>query len=122
MEVQVKLNDIIEGLEFLTDEGSSYLNTTTGEVVYITTEELRAAEEEQPLEDFPEWQHDAIRIAGEIIETDHYLPLPDRFEINEYPAVPGEPLSDVISICYILGFRKDNTKFFNKLSLNRRHF
>ena len=28
--------------------------------------------------------HDAIRIAGEIIETDHYLPLPDRFEINEY--------------------------------------
>src|SRR5207247_10091147 len=42
--------------------------------------------------------------------------------VSEYPAVPGEPLSDVISICYILGFRKDNTKFFNKLSLNRRHF
>jgi len=36
--------------------------------------------------------------------------------------VPGEPLSDVISICYILGFRKDNAKFFNKLSLNRWHF
>ena len=84
MAVQVKLKDIIEGLEFLTDEGGSYLNTTTGEVVYVTTEELRAAEEEAPLEDFPEWQHDAIRIAGEIIETDHYLPLPDRFEINEY--------------------------------------
>jgi hypothetical protein len=84
MAVQVKLKDIIEGLEFLTDEGTSYLNTTTGEVVYVMTEELRAAEEEQPLEDFPEWQHDAIRIAGEIIETDHYLPLPDRFEIHEY--------------------------------------
>ena len=77
MTVPVKLKDIIEGLEFLTEEGSSYLNTVTGEVVYVTTEELRAAEEEQPLEDFPEWQHDAIRIAGEIIETDHYLPLPD---------------------------------------------
>ena len=84
MTVPIKLKDIIEGLEFLTEEGSSYLNTTTGEVVYVTTEELRAAEEEQPLEDFPEWQHDAIRIAGEIRETDHYLPLPDRFEINEY--------------------------------------
>jgi hypothetical protein len=60
MAVHVKLKDIIEGLEFLTDEGTSYLNTTTGEVVYVTTEELRAAEEEQPLEDFPEWQHDAI--------------------------------------------------------------
>src|SRR4029453_8082552 len=84
MAVQVKLKDIIEGLEFLTDEGPLYLNTTTGEVVYVTTDELRAAEEDTPLEDFPEWQHDAIRLAGEIIETDHYLPLPDRFEINEY--------------------------------------
>ena len=84
MTVPVKLKDIIEGLEFLTDEGSSYLNITTGEVVYVTTEELRAAEEEHPLEDFPAWQHEAIRIAGEILETDHYLLLPDRFEINEY--------------------------------------
>jgi hypothetical protein len=23
-------------------------------------------------------------MAGEIVETDHYLPLPDKFEINEY--------------------------------------
>ena len=84
MAVQIKLKDIIEGLEFLTDEGTSYLNTTNGEVVYITMEELRVAEENNPLEDFPDWQHDAIRIAGEILETDHYLPLPDRFEINEY--------------------------------------
>ena len=84
MAVQVKLKDIIEGLEFLTDEGISYLNTTTGEVVYVTTEELRAAEEEAPLEDFPDWQHDAIRIAKDIVETDHYLPLPDHFAINEY--------------------------------------
>src|SRR5919197_6025412 len=84
MAVQVKLEDIIEGLAVLTDSGTSYLNTTTGEVVSVTTEELRAAEEEQPLEDFPAWQHDAIRIAGEIRETDHYLPLPDRFEIHEY--------------------------------------
>jgi hypothetical protein len=84
MTVQVKLQDILEGMDFQSDERSTYLNTTTGEVVFITDEELRAAEENAPLEDFPEWQHDAIRIAGEILETDHYLPLPDRFEINEY--------------------------------------
>ena len=83
MAVQVKLKDIIEGLEFLTDEGSSYLNMTTGEVVYVTTEELQAAEEDAPLEDFPEWQHDAMRIARDIVETDPYLPLPDRFEMHE---------------------------------------
>jgi len=84
MAVQIKLKDIIEGLEFLPDAGTSYLNTTTGEVVSITDEELRAAEEDEPLEDFPAWQHDAMRIAQDIVETDHYLPLPDRFEIHEY--------------------------------------
>ena len=81
---RVKLSDLIEGMDFQSDEQSSFLNLTTGEVVAITDEELRAAENDESLADFPEWQHDAIRIAGEIVETDHYLPLPDRFEIHEY--------------------------------------
>src|SRR5207249_5735045 len=76
--------DIVEGMDFQSDERSSFLNLTTGEVVAITDEELRAAENDEPLEDFPAWQHDAIRIAKDIVETDHYLPLPDRFEIHEY--------------------------------------
>ena len=82
--LRVKLQDILEGMDFQSDEQSSFLNLTTGEVVSITDEELRAAENDEPLEDFPEWQHDAIRIAGEILETEHYLPLPDRFEMHEY--------------------------------------
>jgi Uncharacterised protein family (UPF0158) len=82
--LRVKLSDLIEGMDFQSDEQSSFLNLTTGEVVSITDEELRTAENDEPLEDFPEWQHDAIRIAKDIVETDHYLPLPDRFEINEY--------------------------------------
>jgi len=71
-------------MDFQSDEQSSFLNLTTGEVVSITDEELRAAENDAPLEDFPEGQHDAIRIARDIIETEHYLPLPDRFEMHEY--------------------------------------
>jgi hypothetical protein len=82
--LRVKLQDILEGIDFQSDEQSSFLNLTTGEVVSITDEELRAAENDEPLEDFPEWQHDAIRIARDIVETDHYLQLPERFEINEY--------------------------------------
>ena len=80
----IKLSDLVEGMDFQSDERSAFLNLTTGEVVSVTDEELRAAENDEPLDDFPEWQHDAIRIAGEIVETDHYLPLPDKFEINEY--------------------------------------
>jgi hypothetical protein len=84
MAVQVKLKTIIEGLALQADECFAYLNTTTGEVVAVTTEELRAAEEDEPLEDFPAWQHDAMRIAREILATEHSLPLPTRFDIHEY--------------------------------------
>src|SRR6058998_2329851 len=82
--LRVKLSDLIEGMDFQSDEQSSFLNLTTGEVVSVTDEELRAAENDEPLEDFPDWQHDAVRIARDIVETDHYLPLPDRFEMHEY--------------------------------------
>jgi hypothetical protein len=49
---QVKLTDIIEGMDFQADERSAFLNLTTGEVVSVTDEELRAAENDEPLEDF----------------------------------------------------------------------
>src|SRR4029453_3446214 len=84
MTTPIKLREIIEGMDFQSDEQSSFLNLTTGELCSTTDEKLRAAENDEPLEDFPEWQHDAIRIAKDIVETDHYLPLPDRFEIHEY--------------------------------------
>src|SRR4029453_3031890 len=84
MTIQVKLQDILEGMDFQSDEQPSFLNLSTGEVASITDEELCAADHDAPLEDFQELQHDAIRIAKDIVETDHYLPLPDRFEIHEY--------------------------------------
>jgi len=32
----------------------------------------------------PAWQHDALRIAKDMLETDHYLALPSRFDLHEY--------------------------------------
>jgi hypothetical protein len=72
MTVQVKLQDILEGMDFQSDEQSSFLNLTTGEVVSITDEELRAAENDEPLEDFPEWQHDAIRSAKDMCASGNH--------------------------------------------------
>ncbi len=84
MTVPVKLKEIIEELSFQSDEVSSMLNTKTGEVISVSDEELRAAENEEPLENFPEWQRDAIRLAGDILESDNYLPLPTKYDIHEY--------------------------------------
>ena len=49
--LRVKLSDLIEGMDFQSDERSAFLNLTTGEVVSVTDEELRAAENDAPLED-----------------------------------------------------------------------
>jgi len=84
MTIPVKLDDIIEGMEFQTDETTSYLNKKTGEVVTIADEEFRAAEDNEPIEDFPDWQHENIKTAEEILETDDYISLPSKFDIHEY--------------------------------------
>jgi hypothetical protein len=84
MAIRVKLSDIIEGLESQTDESCTFLNKQTGKVVLITDEETRAAEDDEPIEDFPEWQQPLIKIAKEIEKTDNYIPLPTKFDIDEY--------------------------------------
>jgi len=85
MSVRVKLSEIIDGIESQSDEYNSYLNKRTGEVVLVSDYEMRAAEEEEPIEDFPEWEQDQVRLAREIIaETGDYIPLPTKFDVDEY--------------------------------------
>ncbi len=85
MATHVKLSDIIEGMEFQSDESSSFLNKKTGEVVLMTDYALRAAEDNEPLEDLPDWERDLVTIAREILdETGEYIQLPTKFDIHEY--------------------------------------
>ena len=85
MKIRVKLSDVIEGLEFQSDESSSYINKNTGELVLVGDEEMSAAEDDEPLDDFPDWQQDTIKAAKEIVaETGDYILLPSKFDIHEY--------------------------------------
>ena len=84
MTIKVNIEDIIHGMEFQSDESASYLNKNTGKVVLITDEEFRALEDNEPIEDFPDFQHENIKTAREILETDNYIPLPTQFDIHEY--------------------------------------
>jgi hypothetical protein len=64
---------------------AAYLDRRTGEIITISDEEFRAAEEGDPLEDYPEWQRDNIRIAGEFLANeDDYFALPTKYDLNEY--------------------------------------
>jgi hypothetical protein len=85
MAARVKLSDIIDGLESQSDESSSFLNKRTGEVVLMTDYAMRAAEDDEPIEDLPDWEQELVATAKEIMaETGDYISLPTKFDINEY--------------------------------------
>jgi hypothetical protein len=83
MGATVSLKDVVDALESATDEMSSYVNSTTGQVVTLTHEDLRLAEEE-PVPDMPDWQRDVVADAREVLESDHWLELPSRFDVDEW--------------------------------------
>lgn len=86
--MKVKLEQIIEGMEMQSEEHRSYLNRETGEVVYVSQEALRIAEDDEDDEHLPEWQQEEIETAIDIVETfGKYEPLPSSFDINEYEMI-----------------------------------
>ena len=83
MDGPVLLSEIITGMDCQFEDSLSFLNQKTGAVVTVSREELSAAEEEKPLEQFPAWQRDCIKTAGEILETGDFIALPSQFDIDD---------------------------------------
>jgi len=104
MAIRVKLDEIIDGLESQSDESSSFLNKKTGEVVLMTDYAMRAAEDDEPLEYLEDWERDLVAIAREIsAETGQYIPLPTKFDIDEYSimerfcmSLDNQEISDIL--------------------------
>jgi len=81
----VRVQDVIDEMDTVSNEDHAYLNRLTGELATIGDEEIRAVEEEHELADYPDWQQEAIRKTSQILDSDDYLPLPSKFDIHEYP-------------------------------------
>lgn len=88
MPVPVKLSDIAESISFQTDEDSYYLNRETGDVIPVTDQEFRAAEEEDgSSKELYGLEDEQIEIAQDILADERqqkYIPLPDKFDVHEY--------------------------------------
>ena len=84
MSQPVKLNDVIEALETTGEEHAHYLDRSTGEIVLITNEEMEAAEEDELISEYPNWQREALLKAREILKSENFVALPDQFDIHEY--------------------------------------
>jgi hypothetical protein len=84
MTLPVKLKDIVTALEEAGDQFSHYLDQRTGEIFMISDEEISAAEEGEPVSEYPEWQQESILKAGEILNSNDFVQLPSQFDIHEY--------------------------------------
>jgi len=84
MAITVPLRDIIEAMELPNEEWASYLDPDTGEIVTVTDEDRRLLEKAVNVEELPDWQQESVTKAHEVLESERFLLLPDRFEIHEW--------------------------------------
>jgi alpha-acetolactate decarboxylase len=81
----VRLSDIVGELEACGEEGCAFLDRHTGEVIGLSGDDLRAAEDDDPA-DYPAWQRERIELAKAIDADDgeRFLSLPGSFDVNEW--------------------------------------
>ena len=83
MPVTVSLREVIFEMDVPGDIGRAYLNPKTGEVITITEEDLSALEYDDP-DRRPLWHRESLPKIREVIESDDFLPLPDKHEIHHW--------------------------------------
>jgi Uncharacterised protein family (UPF0158) len=84
MPIPVPLQDVVDEMDSLTDEATAYLNRGTGELYTIRVDELDLVEHEDDPGDLPDWQRETLSKAREIVDSEDWLPLPNKFDIHEY--------------------------------------
>jgi hypothetical protein len=83
MGTTVSVREVVDAFETASDEMSSYVNRATGQVITVTHEDLRLAEEDSD-PDMPAWQREAVTEAKGILNSDDWLELPNKFAIHEW--------------------------------------
>lgn len=83
---KIKLEEVIDQLEFASDHHYSFFNRKTGEI-YVIPEDMEIYYEyDLEADDYtPEWQKELILVIKDMKQNpDDYVQFPDRFYINEY--------------------------------------
>ncbi len=95
----VKLKDIIDQMDTMSDEYKVFLDKETRNIVSLSDEELSIAEdseEDEDFSDYPEWQQDELKeVLDVIVNWENYVELPSKFDIDEYSIM--EEFCDYVS-------------------------
>jgi hypothetical protein len=89
MSSEVSLRMIMRELECLPPESAGYLNRKTSELLIFSDEELSAAEWGDDLQDYPEGQRQQILKAIQVMDSEDYVELPSRYELDDYDIMFG---------------------------------
>lgn len=89
MKRDAQIKAIADALDMVGDESCVYLNRKTGQLVFVRDEEWSEAEEwdgedDAFLDDYPDWQREEIRKARDVMDSEDYLPLPDKHDLDDY--------------------------------------
>jgi hypothetical protein len=84
----IALREVVEAMEALSDDCVSYLDPDSGEIITVTEEQRRLAEDES-LDGIPGWQREVLPKIRAVLESDRFLELPDRFDIHEWSIMEG---------------------------------
>jgi hypothetical protein len=88
MATVISLREVVEAMEVLSDNCVSYLDPDTGEIVTVTEEERRLAEDES-LDDVPDWEREMLPKIRLVLQSDRFLELPSCFDIHEWSMMEG---------------------------------
>lgn len=89
MAAKVSLRLVVEELDALTDETSTYLNRETGELYALGDEEAGLIEDGVDAAELPEWLADEAARILDVLDSAAWLALPTRFDIHEWAIMDG---------------------------------
>ncbi|MBW3540875.1 MAG: UPF0158 family protein [Planctomycetes bacterium] len=84
MPLPVSLRSVVQEMDAFSDEWSSYINRKTGELITISHEEARFVEDGEPEDEPSDLDPETLLKVQEVLESDDWLRLPDKFEIHEW--------------------------------------
>ena len=90
---KLNLEDIMNQMELISDEGNSFLNKATGRLVHVNNAEMRHARDGGDDESMPDWQKENVQIARAVLGNDNFIQLPTEDQIHESDLVEAFCLS-----------------------------
>lgn len=102
---KINLEDIVNELELISDDGNSFFDKSTGQLFHISTRELEYAESGKEINPFLyKWQIEKINTVREMLKSNQYIQLPTKNEINEHGLMinflrnyPNQKLKDEVA-------------------------